>query len=180
MEKRYGGGGAVVLHPGCVVLSLGIWVKDYYQNQRYFCALNKAVIKHLASFWPSLGELQQNGISDIAYRGKKIAGTSLFRSRNYLLYQASILIEDRLDLIDRYLKHPSREPEYRQGKSHRQFLSCLNQILDHPVETKEVARSLLNDFDQYLPKDEIISPVEKQKAHLLKKINTTGVAWVEL
>ena len=29
--RRYGGGGAVVLHSGCLVISLGLWLKSYFK-----------------------------------------------------------------------------------------------------------------------------------------------------
>ena len=34
--KRYGGGGTVVLHDGCLVVSFGFWVRDYFENDYYF------------------------------------------------------------------------------------------------------------------------------------------------
>jgi lipoate-protein ligase A len=127
--KRYGGGGTVVLHSGCAVVSLGCWVQQPFQNRHYFNLVNNAVIAALAAGWSDLGQLSQNGLSDLTYGEFKVAGTSLFRSRNYLLYQASILVDTQLDVIDRYLKHPSREPEYRRGRSHGSFLRGLNSVV---------------------------------------------------
>jgi lipoate-protein ligase A len=87
------------------------------------------VIAALAEGWSDLAQLSQNGLSDLTFGEFKVAGTSLFRSRNYLLYQASILVDTQLDVIDRYLKHPSREPEYRRGRSHGSFLRGLNSVV---------------------------------------------------
>lgn len=126
--KRYGGGGTVLLHQGCLIISLGLWVQQHFQNALYFRKLNDSIISALAKGWPRLGQLGQRGISDITWQDRKVGGTSLFRSRNYLLYQASLLIDARLDLIAKYLRHPSREPDYRQGRSHSEFLVGLNSI----------------------------------------------------
>src|SRR5262245_20123566 len=54
--QRYGGGGAVVLYNGCVIISLGLWVKDYYRNGFYFTQLNDAVIATLAKTFPSFAD----------------------------------------------------------------------------------------------------------------------------
>jgi len=169
--KRYGGGGAVVLHTGCLVVSAGLWVKDYFRNDFYFCQLNKALIAALASFHPSLSFVYQDGISDLCYEGKKIAGTSLFRSRNYLLYQASILYNSKIELIERYLKHPTKEPEYRQKKSHRDFIKGLFEILQGGS-----LEELRDSTAKYFPKniyeklsDELIQSQENQRAHLFGK-----------
>lgn len=139
--KRYGGGGTVVLHSGCAVVSLGCWVAQPFQNRFYFDKVNQAVIAALALRWQELRELSQDGLSDLTYRQAKVAGTSLFRSRNYLLYQASILVAAEIELIERYLCHPSREPEYRKGRTHRTFLRGLNTIVG-ALSPSEVAKQL--------------------------------------
>ena len=87
------------------------------------------MIKSLSEYDPSLERVYQDGLSDLCFEGKKIAGTSLFRSRNYLLYQASILCDGTMPLINRYLKHPSKEPSYRKGKDHSLFVTDLSSIL---------------------------------------------------
>lgn len=127
--KRYGGGGTVLLYSGSLVVSLGTWVKQHYQNKLYFQALNQAVIDALAERWPALSALGQRGLSDITFEDKKVAGTSLFRSRNYLLYQASILADLDIVAIQRYLKHPTKEPDYRAGRDHKSFLTSLGEIV---------------------------------------------------
>lgn len=126
--RRFGGGGTVLLHEGCVVVSLGLWVRQYYQNRLYFELINSAIIECLAVIWPGFAQLSQRGLSDIVYGDRKVAGTSLFRSRNYLLYQASLLVDAKADLIERFLAHPTREPDYRGGRSHADFIIGLNEI----------------------------------------------------
>ncbi len=126
--KRAGGGGTVVLHSGCVVVSFGAWMQQPFKNDVYFSLINKSISATIQKKY-GLMDIKERGISDLAIGDKKIAGTSLFRSKGYLLYQASILVESRIDLIERLLKHPSREPDYRKGKTHRDFIAGLNEYV---------------------------------------------------
>ena len=41
IKKRYGGGGTVVLHPGCLVVSTGVWVDSYFKNDFFSKKLMK-------------------------------------------------------------------------------------------------------------------------------------------
>ncbi len=169
--RRYGGGGAVVLHSGCLIISLGVWLKNYFDNKRYFCEINKAVIEALVSYDSKLESLYQDGLSDLCYEGKKIAGTSLFRSRNYLLYQASILCEKKIPIIDRYLKHPSKEPEYRKGQKHGSFVTDLESVLgycDLQTLEKKIKETLYSCLKKRLSSDLMISQ-EQQRSHLFAK-----------
>lgn len=165
IARRYGGGGTVVLYPGCVVLSLGCWVKDQFSNNLYFKMINQAVISSLAAGWPVLSELSQAGISDIVIGDKKIAGTSLFRSRNYLLYQASILVNLDSSLIESVLAHPSKEPGYRKGRTHADFLTGISQIETTVESPDAVAETLLKNFVPSLKQEmlgHLIEPLQDQ------------------
>lgn len=166
--RRSGGGGAVVLHSGCVILSVGMWVKHYYRNADYFRSINDAVIETLRNEYSEFVDLSQNGISDITLNGRKIAGTSLYRSRNYLLYQASILVDTKLDIIERYLGHPTKEPEYRGGKAHSEFLTSLSEFRKDctPEDVKSVfERSLAENLQKTLSED-FFEPQEDQLKYL--------------
>jgi lipoate-protein ligase A len=161
--KRYGGGGTVVLYGGCVVISAGMWVRQHFQNHDYFQRINQVVIDTLGTLNPVLIELNQKGLSDISFKGQKIAGTSLFRSRNYLLYQASLVVEPDLPLINACLLHPSKEPDYRQGRSHNEFMTSLFDICGQ--RSNEVLQQFDKHLDAALRKglgDELIEPITEQ------------------
>lgn len=169
--RRAGGGGTVVLHEGCVIVSIGAWVKQYYRNDLYFRLINQALIQSLSIRWPKFASIEQNGISDLTYGGRKVAGTSLFRSRNYLLYQASILVEKNLPKIERYLAHPSKEPQYRQGRSHQSFLMGLNEI-SNGIGAHEVAAHFLATASgtiQAALNEQLIAPVGDQISHIRER-----------
>jgi lipoate-protein ligase A len=171
--RRYGGGGTVVLYSGCVVVSLGCWVKEPFHNSLYFELINKSVIEALSAHWPDLPELSQAGISDIISAGRKVAGTSLFRSRNYLLYQASILIDLDRELVSSVLRHPTKEPDYRKGRSHKDFLTSLNEIAQNTRPVEMVAKGLAEVFDSVARRildEHLIAPIESQKTALKARL----------
>lgn len=124
--KRRGGGGTVLLGPHCLVLTLQARVRHFFRNLHYFAAINGAVIQALNTLTPAA--YHPAGISDVAVENRKLLGSSLFRSQHYLLYQASILVELPLDLMDAILLPPRRQPEYRQQRTHGQFLTCLRDL----------------------------------------------------
>jgi lipoate---protein ligase len=172
--KRYGGGGTVVLYPGTVVVSIGCWVKEPYQNNFYFKALNQSVISTLCHYFSQLSELSQAGISDIVFRDKKIAGTSLFRSRNYLIYQASIIVDLNLGFIERYLRHPSKEPDYRKGRSHGQFLLGLNDLMVRKVSPVKFCHIINSGIEAGIHselRDHLIDPCSDQFFALQQRLS---------
>lgn len=169
--RRKGGGGAVFLHQQCIVISMGLWVAHYFRNKHYFQLINNAVIELLANHRPAFAQLEQQGISDIACNNRKVAGTSIFRSRNYLLYQASILHRTRAKEMEQVLRHPQVEPSYRQQRSHTKFL-CGLADLDPQVGIADIRSVLQGNLAQTLGKNcatELITPPPVQTAELLRR-----------
>lgn len=128
--RRKGGGGTVVLTPGCLILTFAFFAKDLFGNARYFKVVNDLWIESLAEV--GVHGLAQNGISDIVSRDasgdKKVAGTSIFRKKHLLVYQGSLLVNPNFELIKKCLQHPSKEPEYRSGREHGSFLTSLKEM----------------------------------------------------
>lgn len=121
--KRKGGGGTVVLSPGCLILTFAFYAKNLYGNKDYFHKINELWIDALHAF--GIKNLSQNGISDICLGDKKIAGTSIFRKKHLLVYQGSLLVNPNLSMISTILRYPSRAPDYRAHRTHDEFLTCL-------------------------------------------------------
>jgi lipoate---protein ligase len=65
------------------------------------------------------------GISDLAIGEKKIVGTSIYRTRLVLFYQASLLVNNDISVFTRYLAMPVKVPEYRRGRTHEEFCTTL-------------------------------------------------------
>lgn len=171
--KRSGGGGAVVLHPGCVIVSVGAWVEDYFKNPYFFSLLNGALCDLLAEKWPTLRAVAERGISDLAIGDRKVAGTSLFRSRHYLLFQASLLVEAKTPVLHRYLKHPTREPDYRQGRSHADFVVGLSEF-EQGLTSAQVCEAFRQTGERFFAKRleaDLIAPHTQQIPHLLARMN---------
>ncbi|MCX7029142.1 MAG: hypothetical protein NTU62_03370 [Spirochaetes bacterium] len=123
VRRRRGGGGAVVLTPGQVVLALVTEVASAFGNREYARAINAWVVEALAPL--GVSGLEQRGISDLALHGRKVLGTSIYRSRLVLFYQASLLVSNDISVFGRYLEHPHQEPDYRQGRGHDAFCTTL-------------------------------------------------------
>ncbi len=120
---RRGGGGTVVLSAGQAVLALVTEAGSPFMNREYARKINCWFVEALEGL--GVRGVEQRGISDLAIREKKILGTSLYRSRLLLFYQASLLVSNDLALFDRYLTMPARVPDYRMGRSHAEFCTTL-------------------------------------------------------
>ena len=91
------------------------------------------------------------GISDLAVGGKKILGSSLYIGSKPPLfyYQSSLMVSNDLTLLDRYLRHPPREPDYRGGRSHKDFCTTLTE-LGLRVDMRELAGLIESELNSYL------------------------------
>jgi lipoate-protein ligase A len=81
------------------------------------------------------------GVSDLCNGDRKLAGSSLRLWAGRVLYQVSVLVDVDVSLIERYLALPSRQPDYRAGRSHRDFVVTLRE-LGCGVSREEAAASL--------------------------------------
>jgi lipoate-protein ligase A len=145
---RRGGGGTVILGPGQVVLALVTEVLSPFRNREYAGQINGWIVEALESLGVRGAGLQ--GISDLAIRGRKIVGTSIYRTRLVLFYQASLLVSNDVRLFTRYLAMPRRVPEYRAGRSHEDFCTTLARE-GYEGSTDEVIRALERVLSARLP-----------------------------
>ena len=129
--KRRGGGGTVVLAPGQLVLALVTRVSSLFRNREYAAALGGWVREAVSLAEWEGPALVTRGVSDLAVGDRKVLGSSVYRSRQILFYQASLLVSPDLSLFSRYLQFPSRVPDYRRGRSHLTFCTSLHEQGSH-------------------------------------------------
>lgn len=146
--RRRGGGGAVVLMPG--VLCVTCAFKSKLSNSPYFFfkLINEELIRLLQNAF-SIQGLEYRGISDICIEDRKVLGCSIFKSRDLYFYQGSLLIHPELGRINQYLKHPSKEPDYRKGRRHSQFVTSLHNE-GYPLSVKQVKKVIESEFNKSL------------------------------
>ena len=121
--RRIGGGGTVVLTKGIIVVSVSGKTSLHFHLQEHMNAVNRAIVNAIAYF--RVKNLSTKGISDITMSNKKILGSSLHRKKDIVLYQGSLLLNPDLTLFERYMKHPQKEPDYRNGRTHSDFITSL-------------------------------------------------------
>jgi lipoate-protein ligase A len=122
-RRRRGGGGTVLLGPGQVVLAVVTEVLSPFRNREYAGRINAWIVEALESL--GVRGARPEGISDVAIGGRKIVGTSIYRTRLVLFYQASLLVSTDVSLFTKYLAMPLRVPAYRAGRSHEEFCTTL-------------------------------------------------------
>ena len=124
--RRASGGGTVLQGPGCLSYAF-VLPLEWNPDLASIRTTNRFVLERLAATlrqWEPTTSVR--GISDLAIDGRKISGNAQRRTRNALLFHGTILHGMRADLVARYLKHPSRQPDYRSDRPHRMFLRTLN------------------------------------------------------
>ena len=121
--RRRGGGCAVLLDPGNVIVSLTLSVEGIGRNQEHFHRISAWLIAALAHL--GLPGLTRRGVSDLCLGELKVGGSCIQRQRGLLYYSTTLLVSPDMPLMSRCLRHPPREPEYRQGRSHAEFVGRL-------------------------------------------------------
>lgn len=123
--RRCTGGGAVLQGPGSLNYSLILRIPDdgplahisdtnTYLMEKHRAALSSLII-HPSS-------LQVRGHSDLTLGDLKFSGNAQRRRRRHFLFHGSFLLGLDVDRIERLLPMPSREPDYRQHRPHKDFL----------------------------------------------------------
>jgi len=119
--RRRSGGGAVLQGPGCLSHCLILKMEGQCST---IAGTNSFVLKRHAEMLSALlgKPVRHEGLTDLAIDGVKFSGNSQRRRMRTLMFHGTFLLAFDLGMISRYLRSPSKEPAYRNGRPHEQFL----------------------------------------------------------
>ncbi len=124
--RRASGGGTVLQGPGCLSYAF-VLPLNWHPDLANIRTTNQFILERIATalhVWEPTTCFC--GISDLAIDGMKISGNAQRRTRNALLFHGTILHGMSADLVTRYLRPPSRQPDYRSDRPHSTFLRNIN------------------------------------------------------
>jgi lipoate---protein ligase len=138
--RRSSGGGTVLVGPGTLNVSVilpqtaapELWAVD---------AAHRHVLEQFAAAIRRAGvDVELLGTGDLTQGGRKCGGSAQRRLKHHFLVHVSILADLDIDLVERYLALPARQPAYRAGRSHAEFLANL------PVPRSSLVDALRDQF----------------------------------
>lgn len=145
--RRGSGGCAVVLSPKMIVISFAVYRKNQLKSSEYFDKFNRIIIRSLER--EGVKGLSFRGTSDIALGDRKIGGTSLYRNRNLVYFHAVLNSAEGTEQMERYLRHPPREPDYRRQRSHSEFVTSLKDA-GFNIDIRNLEKSIKTEFQSLL------------------------------
>jgi lipoate---protein ligase len=125
--RRCSGGGTVLQGPGCLNYALILRIREdsplvgIPQANAFIMNRNRNALNSLLD-----GNVLIQGHTDLTLQGLKFSGNSQRRRRHFLLFHGSFLLNLDLSLMEQALHMPSKQPEYRRDRAHKDFLTNLN------------------------------------------------------
>jgi lipoate-protein ligase A len=123
--RRTSGGGTVVVGPGTLNVSV-ILPGSAAPGLSAVDVAHRYVLDWIARAIEAAGApVTLEGRGDLVIGGRKCGGSAQRRLKEWFMVHCSILYDFSLDRIVRYLTIPRRQPEYRHGRGHDDFLRNL-------------------------------------------------------
>lgn len=153
--RRSSGGAAIVAGPGClmyaVVLSHAVQT-ELRDITRAHAFVMKQLTRAIGPLVAGAGTITCAGTSDLVLdtgsdvaSARKFSGNSLRMKRTHLLYHGTLLYDFDLAIIEKCLRTPPRQPEYRRGRGHGEFVMNLplsrERLVDAVATAFPVARA---------------------------------------
>jgi lipoate-protein ligase A len=145
--RRCSGGSTVVTGPGCLMYAV---VLDYRLRPelRMLEQAHQFVMSRIRQSIADVGvQVDLQGTCDLTIAGRKFSGNALRCKRNWMMYHGTLLCDFDPELIQACLGEPMRQPDYRAGRSHREFLTRL------PVEISVLRQSLISTWQANCRRD---------------------------
>jgi lipoate-protein ligase A len=134
--RRCSGGAAIVAGPGCLMYAV-VLSYEFHPELRALDLAHRFVLSRLReALLPLASDVQLRGTSDLAVGDHKFSGNSLRCKRNHLLYHGTLLYDFDLTLLGKYLGTAPRQPAYRKGRTHRQF------VMNIPVSSAAMKQAI--------------------------------------
>ncbi len=121
--RRFSGGGAVVLGPGCLNYAVALSL-DAHPRLVDVAGSFRLLLASIVTLLGIPG-LSIDGQADIVLDGTKVSGNAQRRGRRAMLHHGTLLYDFDARTASRYLKEPVRRPAYRGARSHAEFMGNL-------------------------------------------------------
>jgi lipoate-protein ligase A len=148
--RRSSGGGTVLQGPGCLNFALILRIPPEGPLRSISGTNDYITAEHEHALRAILGnQCVRRGLSDLAMGMLKFSGNAQRRKRNAVLFHGTFLLDFDIPLVERTLAMPSRQPDYRLNRPHRDFLVNLGPL------TQCIKRALTEHWDAREPLIEI-------------------------
>ena len=138
--RRCSGGGTVLQGRGCLNYSLVLNIEEkgpltsITAANRFVMERNREAIQRECRMQNAECRIEIRGCTDLALDPRpstlesalKFSGNAQRRKKHFLLFHGTFLLKFDLALMDKFLRMPSKEPDYRGGRAHKNFLTNLD------------------------------------------------------
>ena len=166
--RRSSGGGTVLQGKGCLNYTLVLSkdrpeVQDLRRSYQFILGRVIAALKNLGI------DAVSRPLSDIALtqNNKKISGNAQKRSKKFILHHGTLLYGFDLKKIEDYLTIPKDVPEYRQNRSHLDFVTNI------PVTAAALKQETQRTFSVTQKTNQLSNAEKECLQHFLKLSNIT-------
>lgn len=124
--RRLSGGGTVMQGPGC--LNYSLILRNGVDIPLGIAESFQVVLEHHKQcIQEMIGDcVDIAGVSDLVINGRKFSGNAQYRKRRFTLVHGTFLLNLDPAIVARCLRLPSKQPVYRQNRSHDSFMRNLH------------------------------------------------------
>ena len=152
--RRCSGGGTVMQGPGCLNYSL-ILRQENFSGGQAKAAFDFVLARHRRALEALISQaVSIKGLSDLTIGERKFSGNAQYRKREYVLVHGTFLLQYDIFLIERYLRVPAKQPDYRRQRNHCDFLINLEVAPAQLCQALRLAWAADEDFSE-VPGDRI-------------------------
>jgi lipoate-protein ligase A len=146
--RRCSGGGTVLQGPGCLNYALILRsepdsaVESIGSTNCHIMSTHRDALRRFGL------DVAIQGHTDlvlVANPPRKFSGNSQRRKRRALLFHGTFLFDFDVNLIDKTLKFPSQQPQYRESRSHGAFVTNL------PITPQQIKSCLQEAWSANIP-----------------------------
>jgi lipoate-protein ligase A len=166
--RRCSGGGTVLQGPGCLNYALVMPIEQSGPTSNLSDTNSFVMQRHRDVLSELLGApVTSEGFTDLAIGGLKFSGNAQRRRRRTLLFHGTFLLDFDLSLIERVLNMPSKQPQYRNTRSHRDFVTNID------VSRENIKRALQETWGAH----QVLEAVPHQRIQALAQGKYEDDAW---
>jgi lipoate---protein ligase len=180
--RRCSGGGTVLQGPGCLNYSLilkiteGVPLGSINSANRFIMERNRAALEtRFTEHGTRNTNLSIAGHTDLILvthhasriTSQKFSGNAQRRKKRCLLFHGTFLLGFDISLVEKLLQMPAKQPDYRQNRTHSDFLTNL----DLPADS--VKRALREAWQS----DEPLKNLPRERIRLLSRDKYVTKEW---